>query len=369
MEKKLNLVENGKLKKINKFAIAIPILNPNDEFVSFVNSLVELGFKRIIIVDDGSDEEYDEVFEELSTVSQCDVLTHIVNMGKGRALKDALNYYLVQYSEKFDGVITVDGDGQYLVDDIIKLVNKINKYPESMIIGVRNFYTKNVPFKSFFGNLITKYVFKLFVGGKLKDTQSALRLLPNAIIYDFLKLNGERYEFETNSLIYAVQNGFDIKQVNIHTIYSDKNKNSYFKPFTDSLIIYSLIFSTFIKFSVTSMMAFAVDYMIFCFLGLTLSIDNLSYRIFISAFIARIISTMLNYYLTKTLAFNNKTSDKAALFKYYGLCLLQLIASANIVIFIVNHTGSSEYSVKILVDLFLFFVSYAIQKKFIFANN
>lgn len=356
---------NNKEKKLN-YVVTIPILNPHIEFLSFVNGLIEYGFNKIIVVDDGSSTDSANIFDELSKVKQCDLIRHAVNMGKGRALKDALNYYLVKYSNKYDGVITVDGDGQYLLEDVIKVNNKSNKFPDSLIVGKRNFFSKNVPFRSYFGNIITSHIFKFFVGGKLKDTQAGLRAIPNNLIYEILKLSGERYEFETNALIYSIQNKIDIKQVGIHTIYLDENKSSYFKPILDSVIIYALIFARFLKFSITSMVSFGIDYIIFSFLSLTLDIKNINTRIFVSAFFARIVSSLVNFYLTKTIAFSNNKRETDSLVKYYLFCFFQLLASANLVIFIVNTTNSSEYSAKILVDLFLFFVSYFIQKKFIF---
>ena len=85
-----------------------------------------------------------------------------------------------------------------------------------------------------------------------------------------------------------------------------------------------------------------VDYIIYCFLCLTLSINNHNLRIYITVFSARIVSSSLNFYLTKTIAFNNKNKEVKSLFKYYLLCLLQLLASANLVFLIVNYTSSSE---------------------------
>lgn len=360
------MVASVSKNNISNYLVIIPILNPRLGFVSFVNGLVEYGFKKIIIVDDGSEDTSANIFDEISNVKQCEIIKHVVNMGKGRALKDALNYYLVKYSNKFEGVITVDGDGQYLLEDIAKVNNKSNKFPDSLIVGKRNFFSKNVPFRSYFGNIITSNIFRFFVGGKLKDTQAGLRAIPNNIIYEMLKLSGERYEFETNALIYSIQNKIDIKQVSIHTIYLDENKSSYFKPILDSVVIYALIFARFLKFAMTSMVSFVVDYIIYCFLCLTLSINNHNLRIYVAAFSARIVSSLVNFYLTKTIAFNNKNKDVKSLFKYYFLCLLQLLASANLVILIVNYTSSSEYSAKILVDLVLFFVSYLLQKKLIF---
>ncbi|EMJ54072.1 hypothetical protein LEP1GSC013_1543 [Leptospira interrogans serovar Valbuzzi str. Duyster] len=46
---------------------------------------------------------------------------HATNLGKGRALKSAINYCMLTFPQMF-GVVTADADGQHKVSDIIKVV-------------------------------------------------------------------------------------------------------------------------------------------------------------------------------------------------------------------------------------------------------
>lgn len=100
--------------------LVIPALNPPNVLGQYVADLSAEGFDKIILVDDGSREEYRDIFNELKERYNCDLLVHVVNMGKGRALKDALNYYLNTYSVDYKGVITADSDGQHLVKDVVR---------------------------------------------------------------------------------------------------------------------------------------------------------------------------------------------------------------------------------------------------------
>ena len=45
------------------------------------------------------------------------------------------------------------------MEDVISMVKEIDKRPESLILGCRDFVSDNVPPKSKFGNKLTKAVF------------------------------------------------------------------------------------------------------------------------------------------------------------------------------------------------------------------
>ena len=73
-------------------AIVLPSLDPNEKFKGVVEELIGSGFEHIVIVNDGSDAEHLHWFEEAAAHEQCTVLTHEVNRGKGRGLKDGFAY-------------------------------------------------------------------------------------------------------------------------------------------------------------------------------------------------------------------------------------------------------------------------------------
>ena len=102
-----------------KVSVIIPSLNPDNKLVAVVDALLEEGFKDIIIVNDGSDEEHMAPFNEVAAHSECTILTHEVNKGKGRGLKTAFEFCL-ENRKDIDGVVTVDGDNQHRAKDIKK---------------------------------------------------------------------------------------------------------------------------------------------------------------------------------------------------------------------------------------------------------
>lgn len=68
------------------------------ELVDYIEKLIQNGFPKIIVINDGSNADAKPVFDRISSFSKCDIICHAVNMGKGRALKDAFNYYCNPFS-------------------------------------------------------------------------------------------------------------------------------------------------------------------------------------------------------------------------------------------------------------------------------
>ena len=352
--------------KRQSIVIIIPALNPDNKLIKYVSELLEKGYEEIILVDDGSDSDHKNVFDELKKEG-CRVLSHAINMGKGRALKNAFNYYLSEYDLNFyKGVITVDSDGQHSVDDVVTLTDMVNHSNKELIIGVRDFDADNVPFKSKFGNKLTKCVIKLLYGGSISDTQTGLRAIPNRLLYNYLTLSGERFEYETTMLINTLQDKGSIKECPIKTIYLNENKGTHFRPIQDSIAIYSIILGTFIKYVFSSLSSSLIDLGFFAFFSAILSSCSSEYRIGFATFFARVLSSFFNYFVNKNIVFGDKSKYKITLVKYYSLCIMQMVLSGLGVYGLNFICRIPELISKVIVDTILFFVSYQIQRRIIF---
>ena len=346
--------------------LVIPALNPPGSLVEYVAELKAEGFEKIVIVDDGSREEFKYIFADLKENYSCDLLVHVVNMGKGRALKDALNYYLNQYSDKYKGVITADSDGQHLVKDVIRMDEEIGRDNSTLILGVRDFGKENVPFKSRAGNRITRNVLKLLIGGNVSDTQTGLRGIPNRIAFEYLTLAGERFEYETTMLIESIQKDIPIREITIDTVYYDGNSETHFNPVKDSIRIYKLIFGSFINYMFVSLSSFALDYGIFCLMYAVLFGTVDTTRIWVATVIARVISSLYNYFMNRNVVFKSENDVKQTIIKYYALAVVQMCCSAGLVLVVTRGLHWSSPVVKPIVDTLLFLLSYQIQSRWIF---
>lgn len=352
---------------MDEFIILIPALNPpKDLLSSYIDELKEKGFRRILLVNDGSRAEYDEYFKKFKK-DGVDVFSHYKNFGKGRALKNAFNYILNTYDD-FSYVITADSDGQHRAEDVFKIAKIAQEKEVAMYLGSRDFNKDNVPFKSSFGNKTTSLVYKLMFYDKINDTQTGLRAIPKAYLVDFLDLPGERFEYEINMLINSSQTKKKMIEIPIETVYFDNNSETHFHPIRDSFKIYRVMLGTFFKFILASLSSFAVDIGAFTILTRALAgvLLNSSKIIWASTGLARIISGIFNYNINKNLVFSDDKKEKSKFIKYATLWLCQLVLSAFFVDMIFERVNMNASLIKLIVDTIIFLLSFTIQNKFIF---
>ena len=201
--------------------IVIPAYEPDERFPAILEDLKQAGMGPVVVVDDGSGDEYRDFFvkaDELVKPLGGVVLHHEVNKGKGRALKTAFSYILENMPDAV-GCITADSDGQHTVECITKCMKALEERPDNLILGVRDFSGEDVPFKSRFGNNLTIKICSFLCGVKVTDTQTGLRGIPRTFMKDLLDVEGERFEFETRMLI-ATKDKYPIYEVPILTIRS-----------------------------------------------------------------------------------------------------------------------------------------------------
>ena len=226
---------------ISEIVIVIPSLSPGDEFIDYVKDLIKYGFTNIIVVNDGSDDRYNAIFDSLKVFKQITLLKHSINKGKGAALKTAFNY-IKNNSEGVKGVLTVDSDGQHLPEDCINITKQMLNGERGLYLGCRDFNNPNVPWKSRTGNKLTSFFFKMLYKQELSDTQTGLR----GFLVDDLDLMintvGERYEYEMEQLIKASLNKLKLICIPIQTVYINNNEESHFRPLKDGLKIYKILF-------------------------------------------------------------------------------------------------------------------------------
>ena len=226
---------------LEQLVIVLPSLDPDDKFDGVVQGLVDAGFAHVVIVDDGSDAAHQIHFDKAAQHPCCRVLHHGVNKGKGRALKTAFRCVLDELPEAA-GVITIDGDGQHLLADIIACGERMLALGDAVVLGCRDFDAPGVPPRSVSGNKTTNRMFKLFFGITISDTQTGLRAIAREHLPLMCRIEGERYEYETQMLLSLRDEGVGIGEVIIDTVYIDENQTSHFNAFRDSWKIYRLIF-------------------------------------------------------------------------------------------------------------------------------
>jgi glycosyltransferase involved in cell wall biosynthesis len=243
---------------MDKIVVLFPSYRPTAIFPAVLQSLRQLDVSTpIVVVDDGSDPVHAAVFDAVKTMPAVTLLRNAVNLGKGAALKHGMNYILLEHPNCI-GIVTADADGQHSAKDIIRLRDELCQQPDQMILGCREF-GDCVPFRSRFGNVLSRYVYRLLLGLKLSDTQTGLRGIPRRLMAASLHIRANRYEYETEQLIVAKQESLATREIPIQTIYIDDNRASHFNPVMDSFRIYFVL----LRYAISSIATAIADFIAF----------------------------------------------------------------------------------------------------------
>ena len=362
------------MNDLSKISVVLPSLDPDEKLHAVIEGLLEYGFRDIILVNDGSKPENLHYFESEADAHP-DIITllhHEVNKGKGAALKNAFRYFLENRPDGF-GVVTVDGDNQHHPEDTKRCCERMLETGR-MVLGCRDFTLDHVPARSRFGNQTTSAIFKIFVGMTISDTQTGLRAIPRQDLETLVTIKGDRFEYETNMLLAMKQYGIDFDEVKIRTVYIEENKSSHFHPIRDSWRIYKLILAHFFKYTLSSLTSAVVDTGAYSLLSWLLGgiFAGLSLTA-VAGITARVISSLLNFFLNKNLVFESKASTSKAMVRYYMLAVPQMGAQVLLtqgVYWLLSIPDRATFLRTLLyavVMMVLYIVSYIIQQRWVFA--
>ena len=350
-------------------AILIPAYNPTKDLISITNELINKNFS-VIIVNDGSNKENNNIFKNIN--KEAIILNHKNNLGKGQALKTGFKY--IKDNIDCIGVITADADGQHLTCDIENIANELKNNSNTLILGSRK-QNKDMLLKNRIGNSITKLVFKLATGKNVYDTQTGLRGIPYKFLNKFLNIEGMRYEYEMNMLIYCINKNIEIKEIPIQMVYLDNNSASSFHVIKDSVKIYKCMLKdsnliSIILFGTSAILSFIIDFIILLLLKkLTKNLFNESISLLFSVIGARIISSLFNFSFNRNVVFNNKSSLSKSLLQYYVLVIFVMLINYLMLNFLSVQLKFNLILSKIIVEVILFISNYIIQKLFIFKKE
>lgn len=338
------------------YTVLIPAYKPDARMVDLVRTLREEGL-HVLVVDDGSGEGFLPFFDQAGALGAT-VLRHETNQGKGRALKTGLAAVGADFPAS-KGVVTADADGQHTPIDILRVIEAMDQNPGALVLGERAFVGE-VPFKSRAGNAITRFVYKLATGLSIHDTQTGLRGISAGSIDPMLQIEGERYEYEMNMLLKLRELGLPVAHVPIETVYIDQNASSHFHPFRDAARIYYTI----ARFAASSLICVGIDYALYLLLFRAFGLlEPFSYAI------AKLVSSLFNFFLNKKGVFKSKTSDLDSLWRYYTLALPQWGIGALLVWLLSKLFVSRPLLIKIPVDVVLFFINFKVQRDWVFKDR
>ena len=202
------------LSQMDKVWIIIPAHNEENNIEEVIKKTKKFA-KNILVVNDGSKDRTAIIAEK----SGAFVLKHIVNLGKGAALKTGCEYAIKKGAEK---IVALDADGQHDPKEIPEFVKALNN--ANIVFGYRRL-NKNMPFVLRYGNWFIFFMTKLLFGLKIIDTQCGYRAFKSRV-YNKIKWDAQDYSMESEMVANTGKAHLKYSQIPIETIYSDKYKGT-----------------------------------------------------------------------------------------------------------------------------------------------
>jgi glycosyltransferase involved in cell wall biosynthesis len=124
---------------------------------------------KLILVNDGSKDKTTELLKAFATEDLVTIIHHKVNRGYGAALKTGI------YASSTDYTITIDADGQHVLEDITKLYEKMLETDADMIVGSRK-GLKSANLSRRFGKGIIRLFARMLMPLPIYDINSGMRM-------------------------------------------------------------------------------------------------------------------------------------------------------------------------------------------------
>ena len=240
-----------------RYCVVIPAFNAAGTIGQLVKRVMLQGFD-VIVVDDGSKDATASVASAQGAL----VISHVRNKGKGRALRTAFEYVL---RSRYDGVITMDGDGQHDPAEIPRLVREGELQHAGIVTGNRlanpavsdeaigasaggsrrpaalaakggiapaGLHGVTMPLARRWTNRLMSAIVSAVAHQPIPDTQCGFRFIRREVLAD-ISLRARRFEIETELLFNAASRRWKIISVPVQSIYQDER--SHIRPLRDGI--------------------------------------------------------------------------------------------------------------------------------------
>ena len=181
---------------MENLTVIIPFYNEEKFIERSLNRVLQSKIAdEIILIDDGStDSSFKIVNEITNSLSFAKVLKSNKNLGKGNALNIARRYINTSH------VVIHDADLEYNPEDILKMIQKSKRSPNSLILGSRfigSGLRVNIYKRTYFANKLMSLIFSFIHSFKISDIATCYKLMPTNFFKNLnIKENGFSIEVE-----------------------------------------------------------------------------------------------------------------------------------------------------------------------------
>lgn len=203
-----------------KTLVIIPAYNEEKAVKEVIGELKREGFKKIIVVDDGSHDKTYLKAKKHATYS----IRHFINRGKGAAVKTGME---AAKKLKPDVIITFDADGQHNPKYLKLMIDKIDKGYE-VVLGYRHYFKDGVPHIRILGNYLGNFFTWLIHGVWVRDSQCGLKVFSRRA-YSLIDTRTDRYEYDSEIAREIKRHSLKFIQIPIKVRYTDHSRNKMHK--------------------------------------------------------------------------------------------------------------------------------------------
>ena len=206
-------------------AIGILAYNVSPYIANIIKEVADLDIDFIVINDYSSDDTLQQL-SELQKIFKFEIINNLKNVGAGESTRKLIKH---SYAKGYKFFIKIDGDGQFAITDIKKII-EIYKSGSYEFIKSNRFWDDgikgNIPKKRFFGNLFATMLLQLTTGtNKIFDPLNGLFGVSTKIIHKLDKHYPKRYGYPFYITVTAIIYSYQTYQINNQITYGDQKSN------------------------------------------------------------------------------------------------------------------------------------------------
>ncbi|MBI3321872.1 MAG: glycosyltransferase family 2 protein [Candidatus Omnitrophica bacterium] len=209
----------------NRYCVVIPAYEAGATIGELVRSIKAQGLIAVV-VDDGS---HDQTAAAASAQGAL-VISHLRNQGKGSALRTGFEYAL---RARYDGVITMDSDGQHDPAEISGLIRAGEIQHAGIVLGNRIANDASMPIVRKWTNEVMSAIVSALARQRIPDSQCGFRFIRKEVLED-IPLRARRFDIETEFLVRAAARRWKIISVPVRSIYQPRQP-SHIRPIRDAV--------------------------------------------------------------------------------------------------------------------------------------
>ena len=292
---------------------------------------------------------------------------NVVGNGIRHIYKDFPNHHIVFVNDEVN------------IDDVKLLVKELIE--SKKIIIAENDNAELVSKRKLQGIRIITKLFNIVHKQKANNIMSNVQGIPSHLVEHFLKLKGDTCAILINERFIIKDHKLDYKYIKVKSnVFTDAP--STIAGYLKCIIVICFVF---IKFMISSVSAFLVDYslslggyafwsplIVNFFTSLSVSVPGILLDVeIVSTGVARIISSIYNYIFNKKVVFaaNEDVSKLSTSCKYFTLVLIIWVFNTIILKLATTYLNIPFAFAKIIADIIMYFVSFTIQRDFIFKKS